>query len=533
MKNLKKWTALFLTMAVGMGSLAGCGSQTAEATKESEKSAEVSEAVSEETQAAEATEVAEEDPFLTGEKPVLNILYYNQAYDMNADAAKKIMEELTGYEVVYHNLPAENASEKMMLEIASGAEYDMIYRAKTADYAQLVAQNAAMDVTELLEKYGSNILANVNEKDWSIVTNDDGSITGIPYPGSQQPADTLYGNFTGGIAFRSDLLEDLNLEIPQTLDELYNVLKAYKDATGNAALTMGKGGWVAPILSAFGMSNAVWYDVDGTLTHRVRMDGFKDYVEFMQKLYKEGLLDNDMPINASANAREKFANGTALCMPLNFWDIPTIKEAMAVNNPDAKAVFSVALAKDEETPGYVSVANGASEVCVIPKTAKNPEHAMIWYNIISDPELCKQIYLGEEGVSYEVVDGNYYPLFPAFDEYVNSDKFTGSVEGGEMKKQWMARARKTTEMAEAFDQMNENADQYTRYDTVENYATSLPAIKENLAALTTATSDILIAGIVEGTDAQAVVDDIIATWEREGGLECEAEINEWYAEFNK
>lgn len=535
MRNMKKWTALLLTMVVGLGTLAGCGSQNAgNNSVESEQNVETnqesgSNAETEQT----SSEVEEEDPFLTGEKPVLNILFYNQPYDMNADVAKEIMEEITGYEVVYHNLPAENASEKLMLEIASGAEYDMIYRCKVKDYRELVSQNAVVDITELLDKYGSEVLQNVGELDWSMVTDENGVVTGMPYPGNQQSADTLYGVFSGGIAFRSDVLEELGKEIPETIDEFYDVLVAYKEKTGSAGLTMKGTAVQAPIASAFGFGDCEWYDVDGELVNRIRLDGYKDYIEFMQKLYAEGLLDNDMPINSSSNCREKFANNTALCLPMNFWDIPTIKSAMEVSNPDAKAVFSVALAADEESTGLVTIANGASEICVIPKTAKNPEHAMIWYNIISNAENCKSIYIGEEGVSYEVVDGEYYPIFPAFDEYANSDKYTGSVNGSEMKKQWMARARKTTEMAEAFEQMNEDADRFERYDSVEKYATNLPAIKEYSSSLNSAINDILVAGIVEGSDAQSVVDEVIATWERDGGLECEKEINEWYAEFNK
>lgn len=534
MRNVKKWMSLMLTAAMGMSLLAGCGSaekeQTAGTAAVVEEAEDGTEAAAQETAEAAAEE---DDPFLTGEKPVLNILFYNQPYDMNADAAKEIMEELTGYEVVYHNLPSENASEKLMLEIASGTQYDMIYRCKEKDYKNLLNQNALMDCSDLIEKYGDELLKNINELDWGRVTGENGEIYGVPYPGNQQAADTLYGAFSGGIAYRSDILEALGKEIPKTIDEFYDVLTAYKEAYGTAPLSLKATANVDAIASAFGFGNAEWYDVDGELVHRIRLDGFKDYIAFMQKLYAEELLDNDMPINASKNCREKFTNGTALCINMNFWDIPTIKEALELNNPEAKAVFSVALAADENTPGVVTIGNGSSEICVIPKTAENPEHAMIWYNIISNADICKQIYIGTEGVHHEVVDGQYYPIFPAFDELANSDKYTGSVEGSEMKKQWMARARKTEEMAEAFDQMNEDADSYTRIDSYTAYAAGLPALTEYSSALSTAISDIIIAGIVEGGDPQAVVDECIATWEREGGLECEKEINEWYADFNK
>ena len=184
MRNMKKWAVLLLTMAVGVSSLAGCGSQKTSTDKSESAQSTQTVQVNEETAQTEQTteEAEEEDPFLTGEKPVLNILFYNQTYDMNADAAKAIMEEITGYEVVYHNLPAENASEKLMLEIASGAEYDMIYRCKVKDYRELVSQNAAMDITELLNKYGNEVLQNVGELDWSMVTDENGTITGMLTP---------------------------------------------------------------------------------------------------------------------------------------------------------------------------------------------------------------------------------------------------------------------------------------------------------------------------------------------------------------
>ena len=85
---------------------------------------------------------------------------------------------------------------------------------------------------------------------------------------------------------------------------------------------MAKGGWQGTIMAAFGMGDPFWYDVNGTLVPRVKMDGVVDYLAFMQKLYSEGLLDNDMPINATANAQEKYSSDNALCMPMMFWDIP-------------------------------------------------------------------------------------------------------------------------------------------------------------------------------------------------------------------
>lgn len=73
------------------------------------------------------------------------------------------------------------------------------------------------------------------------------------------------------------------------------------------------------------MGEAEWYDIDGTYTHRIKHPQITAYLEYMQKLYKEGLMDNDMPINTADNAKEKFASANAVaCAPLMFWDIPAM-----------------------------------------------------------------------------------------------------------------------------------------------------------------------------------------------------------------
>lgn len=527
MKNMKRWTAFVLALLMCLGALAGCASDK---TAETQPKANAEAAPT----AAEVTDAAE-DPFLTGEKPTLRVLCcINMGFDMNADIAKAHMEEITGYKVEYDVLPVENSSEKLMLEIASGADYDLIYRMGMSDYAQLDEKNALMDISDLLEKYGPDILQNATPQMWDQGTHDDGKITGIPYHGGQQADDTLYGMFMGGAAFRTDYLEELGMELPTNLDEFYNVLVAFKDKYGKAPFTSASTGLFSWISSAYGINGGSWYDVDGKLVHMSQLEGFKEYVAFMQKLYREGLLDPDMPINAAQNAKEKFANGDALCTPLYFWDVDSMLDAMKVSKPDANVRFVSCLGKDAGTPGTVVVGHGLQSFCAIPKNAKNPEHAIIWYNAISNLENFRSLYIGEEGVSYQIVNGGYTPIFPAFNDYVNSDKYIGTGSLTEQKRMWMARARKTDAMAVAFEEMNENADDFIRVDTWESYAYTLPALKENMPALESAITDILIKGIASADmDTQDVVDEIKATWDREGGPECEQTINEWWAEFSK
>jgi putative aldouronate transport system substrate-binding protein len=133
----------------------------------------------------------------------------------------------------------------------------------------------------------------------------------------------------------------------------------------------------------------------------------------MQKLYKEGLLDNDFPVNTAGSAKEKFTNGTEMAYPVNFWDLDSIYKAFEAAGINTKVQAATFLAKDASTAPEHYISQGVGNVSFIPKTAKNPEHAIIWFNMLSDPANYRRIYIGEEGVSYELKDGKYYPIFPA------------------------------------------------------------------------------------------------------------------------
>lgn len=530
MKKLTLKRTLCALLAIGTAlSMTACGG-------DSGTSSGTSSTASTGGTSTDGSSAAEEDPFLTGEKPELSILYYYQAYDMNKEPSVQISEEITGYKVKWYNLPQENATQKLMLEVAGGASYDMIKGCGFNDIAQLNTQNALMDLNELLDKYGSNIKSAVSDLAWDVVTRDDGTIYGIPHEAFNGSSEEKYGILKGGIGFRSDVLEELGAEIPTNLDEFYNVLKAYHDKTGNASMTMAKGGWQTTIMAAFGMGDAVWYDVDGVMTPRLKMEGMVDYLAFMQKLYQEGLLDNDMPINATANAQEKYSSNNAMCMPMMFWDIPAMKAALDANNPEASNVFMTYLAPDADTAPTIYVAQGVQSATVIPKTAKNPEHAVIWFNALADVDAFRKVYIGEEGVSYEIKDGQYYPIFTEeegdmdFNMYTNADKFASVVDSDEVFKMWQARARKTPEMAVAYEQMNSRVDEYNVVDYYESFFTGqLPAEQ---VALDTEINDTLIKAIAEGTDAQTVVNDLIAKWDAGAGAGSEKAAQEWY-EANK
>lgn len=86
-----------------------------------------------------------------------------------------------------------------------------------------------MDISDLLDEYGPAIKENVSDFAWKMVTDEEtGAITGIPREGTYFPKEDRTGAVTDGIAFRDDMLEKLDAEIPVTLDDFYQLLKNIK-----------------------------------------------------------------------------------------------------------------------------------------------------------------------------------------------------------------------------------------------------------------------------------------------------------------
>ncbi|SDE25471.1 putative aldouronate transport system substrate-binding protein [Paenibacillus sp. UNCCL117] len=461
-------------------------------------------------------------------KPVLKVLMSYQTFDPNKDPAVQRIKEKTGYEVEYHLLPKDNADQKLMLEMASGGDYDIV-RLSIQQYSQLAGNGSLLALDELLAKDGGHIQKAISDMGWKSVTTN-GKKYGIPFEGGGD-IDNPYGLMQGGIGVRSDVLSELGLQVPKTLDSFYDFLKKIKEAKNIAPLTgRAEDGFNFVIGSAFGIGTANWYERNGQLVPRVKLPEYKEYIEFINKLYKEGLIDKDFPVNKSENAKQKFTSGKAASIiPSYFYDIPDLLPALRQSNAKAEMEFITPLAGKNGMP-FITQRKEAQLYEAIPKTAKNPQHAMKFMNLRAEPEIFVSTYLGDKGVHYEIKDGKYFPILPAFDELKNSKQFTGAVSAGTEFQMWQARARKTVEMAASYEKMNSVIKKEWFHPDYTNYSTSLPEVQKYRLALDKMEKDFLVKVLVEEKDLNKLYSDFVSEWEKQGGAGLTKAINEWYAE---
>ena len=143
---------------------------------------------------------------------------------------------------------------------------------------------------------------------------------------------------------RQDWLDALGLDIPDNMEDLVDMLQAFKDSDLAAAgqnvipLVLTNSIWNHDVFSSyFGVFNEVVM-IDGEYRDDFLTPAFKEYLDFMRDLYARGLLDREMPTNGYGGSRTKMHVGAGGSIVM--WDdiYDNIEKGLIKNGIDGEAV---------------------------------------------------------------------------------------------------------------------------------------------------------------------------------------------------
>jgi putative aldouronate transport system substrate-binding protein len=180
---------------------------------------------------------------------------------------------------------------------------------------------------------------------------------------------------------RTDVLEDLNLKAPATFDELYEVLSAIKSKYPDSYPWINQRGleFLQQVLVAWNGKvleqgyNYAAYDPDSKKWgFAPEQAGFKEMIEYLRKLYAEGLLDKEFAVANSSQWEERSINDKGF-FSYSYWnssDAITLK-ARESGKEQFKTIGIVPPANTG--PSAVVVRNSCSNFSAINSKVKNPE----------------------------------------------------------------------------------------------------------------------------------------------------------------
>lgn len=433
----------------------------------------------------------------TDDRITIKVAYSdNPTLPFKADwVAVQQVEELANVDLEFDIIPSSDYSTKVSLYLNTQENIPdvILYQSTNGENANLAINGAIVpisDYKELTPHFWKQVEDHNLQSEVDNVTLADGKLYYLPSVFDKQFYD-------GGLIMRQDYLEANNIDTPTSYDDFYELAKAYKaDHPDSYPLTSLVGYRVLErmVMPSWGISlggnsssgsYVLSYDFDkGEYFTGATSDQMKSYLEYMHKLYAEGLLDPEFqgPVDGDAWAN-KLATGQAMATYAYYDQIGGVE-----SNSDIEG-FKLNLFPPLEGPGgahHQPKSRVGSGPLFPAKTLDNDNFERIVSaidTIFYSPEGAEAWSMGQEGVTYEIVDN----------EIVYNDTILSSPEGiyKTMQKEY-GTGSAVTQMVWSFDE------EMTKYD--ENYK----QINEQVAAMDNAIQQLPPSPILDDMQSEEV-----------------------------
>ena len=355
--------------------------------------------------------------FVMGKNSETKVQTIHVLYDFNTDPQGmsltnnkyvNYIEAQTGVKIQIESPGSAGYSDKLNILMASGDTPDAVTIYNKDTVMKFAEEGLLMDLTPFIKKTAKypNIKKYMPAQAWLPVK--DGNKIWA-FPNNRQDA------FNQCVYIRKDWLAKLHLKTPKTIDDFYNVMKAftYNDPDGNGKQdTFGLlakraepgqtynglefGGRM--FMAAFDCSS--YKIIAGKVTPPEITPQYKDYLAFMAKLVKEKIMDPEYAITTIPINIDKLKTGK-YGMTSNFWhgdQLPEYKEKRIHEVWDA---IDFPLRRDGK-PAKLSYATVNRHYVAIPKNSKNPAAVMKLLDWAVSPEGLQFTYLGIPNNNYRI-----------------------------------------------------------------------------------------------------------------------------------
>jgi putative aldouronate transport system substrate-binding protein len=419
-KLLKKLLTVAVALLLMLSVFSGCTEKTDNDVAATQEQAEKTTEKEEATAAPEATEPA--DP--------IELSFFTQAVtQLDPDSPEiEALEALTNVEVEWIVPPRESFGEQLALILSSKDLPDIINSVSVEQWTEGGEAGAFIDLVPYHD-YMPNIL------EWSYTEGLTQSYIG----------DKMYAIPRGTLvrgdpyAVRKDWVGALGLEVPTTLDEYYEFMKAfaYDDPDGNgkddtyALSDQSADGWFISVYSVFvGIFNAMGYgfgwqeDENGQLYETTMVPEFKEAILFVKKLMDEKIIDPNIITNQ--NYSEPFYNGISGMARLYAGSYGSVMQLVQEKDPDGDIMFIQVPQGADGTVRRVAGSKGSNGWTVVTSSSKNPEAAVAFIDSFLSDEGWDIINYGLEGIDY-TLDGDAKVFNDHYADYCVWRKWLGVV----------------------------------------------------------------------------------------------------------
>ncbi|MBQ3797944.1 MAG: extracellular solute-binding protein [Butyrivibrio sp.] len=344
----------------------------------------------------------------------INYSWFNTKWGDNA--VSKAITEKTGVNVSFVT-PLGNEEEKLNSLIASGSLPDLITLGWWEPQVnEMIQQDMVYALNELADEYDPYFYEVSDPQARSWYTQADGNIYGYPCssvtPDDVRDHDNIGSNQT--FLVRKDIYEAIGSPDMTTIEGFEEAVKrAYEmfpvvdgkplipvgghifDDTGNESFDSYLQNFLA-----------IPYEKDGQLYDRDTDPEYIEWLKMFRRLGEQGYLSTDLFIDQRIQMEEKIAEGRYFCMIYQYTDMSSQQKTLFAKNPNS-IYIAVEGPKNRNGDDPVLPTNTVSgwTITMVSKNCKYPDRAIKFIDYMLSEEGQKMVYLGIEGVTYDIVDG--------------------------------------------------------------------------------------------------------------------------------
>ncbi|MFE5321804.1 extracellular solute-binding protein [Paenibacillus sp. NPDC056579] len=329
-----------------------------------------------------------------------------------SNAAFKALEDKMGVKMDVTFVPGTTYNDKLNVTLASGnlPQVMVVLDNKNAAVINAIRSGAFWEIGPYIKQF-SNLQKYWNDQIGSNISVD-GKIYGIyrDRPFARK-----------GVIFRQDWLDNLGLQQPKTVDDLYSIAKAFTlndpDKNGKNdtfGLSVSDDNLVNDttivLETALGGFNQ-WGIKDGKVTPDFMTTEYMEALKLLKKLYDEKLMNQDFGAVKGTKLQENINQGKAGMYIASIDDANAKHSDLFKLNPNAKIDLVLGL---EGPRGVKLPANsGYSGVFMFPKSSVKTEEdlkkILTYFDKNLEPDVLNLFAFGVEGVHYKIDNGN--PVF--------------------------------------------------------------------------------------------------------------------------
>lgn len=392
-----KGFTLLLTSAFTIGLLSGCGGNTttAEGVNASPKDS---------TKPSATNTTLKIEIYERGEAPAgtsVTNSYLTQY-------AQKNFGDPNGIKLEYVPVPRSEDVQKLNVMMASGEVPDIIFTYDENLVYNYAQQGGLTELDSLLEEHGANLKNFLGEETLSY-----GIFEGTQYA---IPAKRVnVGKYASYI--RQDWLDELGLPAPQTTEQVYETLKAFKEKKpGNSEQVIPLGFSLTPASYepiVWGLTEDLTEEQSITLTHQLGsrdyptlLPGHKEALRFLNKLYLEGLMSPDFALDKDKKKLNQDIQTGKVGM-FGADSIDPLQETYKNLQSNVAGAKLTAIDPYTNSTGkhYKPLYKPAGIYIIIPKASKMAVEAVKYLDWMAQKDTLFALQNGEESKHYQLEEG--------------------------------------------------------------------------------------------------------------------------------